>query len=43
MAHFDTTGLEDFAAKMVTQDIDVVRVGYSDLIGTARLGKRSRV
>jgi len=36
MAHFDTTGLEDFAAGLVTQGIDVVRVGYADLIGTER-------
>src|SRR4029450_8914886 len=36
MAHFDTTGLEDFGAELVTEDIDVVRVGYSDLIGTER-------
>ncbi|HEY6682590.1 MAG TPA: glutamine synthetase family protein, partial [Propionibacteriaceae bacterium] len=36
MAHFETAGLEDFAAEMVTQGIDVVRVGYSDLIGTDR-------
>jgi glutamine synthetase len=36
MAHFDTTGLEDFAAELVTQGIDVVRVGYADLIGTER-------
>ena len=36
MAHFDTTGLEDAAAELVTQGIDVVRVGYSDLIGTER-------
>jgi glutamine synthetase len=36
MAHFDTTGLEDFAAELVTQDIDVVRLGYSDVIGTER-------
>ena len=36
MAHFDTSGLEDAAAELVTQDIDVVRVGYSDLIGTER-------
>ena len=36
MAHFDTAGLEDFAAELVTQDIDVVRVGYSDLMGTER-------
>ena len=36
MAHFDTSGLEDAAAELVTQGIDVVRVGYSDLIGTER-------
>src|SRR6476659_728241 len=36
MAHFETTGLEDFAAEMVTQGIDVVRVGYSDVIGSER-------
>ena len=26
MAHFDTSGLEDAAAELVTQGIDVVRV-----------------
>lgn len=36
MAHFDTSGLEDAAARLVTQDIDVVRVGYADLMGTER-------
>ena len=36
MAHFDTSGLEDAAAELVTQGIDVLRVGYSDLIGTER-------
>ena len=36
VAHFDTSGLEDAAAELVTQGIDVVRVGYSDLIGTER-------
>ncbi len=36
MAHFDTSGLEDAAAELVTQKIDVIRVGYSDLIGTER-------
>ena len=36
MAHFDTSGLEDAAAELVTQKVDVVRVGYSDLIGTER-------
>ena len=29
MAHFDTSGLQDAAAELVTQSIDVVRVGYS--------------
>ncbi len=28
MAHFDTSGLENAAAELVTQNIDVVRVGY---------------
>ena len=36
MAHFDTSGLEDAAAALIEQDIDVVRIGYSDLIGTDR-------
>jgi glutamine synthetase len=36
VAHFDTSGLEDAAAELVTQGIDVVRVGYADLIGTER-------
>jgi glutamine synthetase len=36
VAHFDTTGLEDAAAALVQQGIDVVRIGYSDLIGTDR-------
>jgi glutamine synthetase len=36
VAHFDTAGLEEAAAELVTQKIDVVRVGYSDLIGTDR-------
>ena len=36
MAHFDTSGLEDAAADLVTQSVDVVRIGYSDLIGTER-------
>ena len=36
MAHFDTSGLDEAAADLVTQNIDVVRVGYSDLIGTER-------
>ena len=36
MVHFDTTGLEDVAADLVAKGIDVLRVGYSDLIGTER-------
>lgn len=36
MAHFDTSGLDDAAAGLVQQGIDVVRIGYSDLIGTDR-------
>jgi glutamine synthetase len=36
VAHFDTSGLEDAAARLIQEGIDVVRVGYSDLIGTDR-------
>lgn len=36
MAHFDTTGLDDVAADLTAKDIDVLRVAYSDLIGTER-------
>jgi glutamine synthetase len=36
MAHFDTSGLEGAAAELVTQNIDVVRVGYADLMGSER-------
>ena len=36
MGHFDTSGLEDAGAALVEQGIDVVRIGYSDLIGTER-------
>jgi glutamine synthetase len=36
MAHFDTSGLEGAAAELVTQNIDVVRVGYADLMGIER-------
>jgi glutamine synthetase len=36
VAHFDTTGLDEAAAKLADQGIDVVRIGYSDLIGTDR-------
>jgi glutamine synthetase len=36
MAHFDTSGLEEAAAELLTQNIDVVRVGYADLMGSER-------
>lgn len=36
MAHFDTSGLEPAAARLTEQGIDVVRLGYCDLIGTDR-------
>ena len=36
MVHFDTSGLEEAAAELVTQNIDVVRVGYADLMGSER-------
>lgn len=36
MAHFDTTGLQPAADRLTAQGIDVVRIGYSDLIGTDR-------
>ena len=36
MAHFDTSGLEDAAAALTEQGIDVVRIAYSDLIGSER-------
>ena len=36
MAHFDTSGLADAQADLEAQDIDVVRLGYSDIIGTDR-------
>lgn len=36
MAHFDTSGLEGAAAALTEQNLDVVRVGYSDLIGSER-------
>jgi glutamine synthetase len=36
VVHFDTSGLEDAAAELVTNDIDVLRVGYADLIGSER-------
>jgi glutamine synthetase len=36
MAHFDTSGLQPAADRLTEQGIDVVRLGYSDLIGTDR-------
>jgi glutamine synthetase len=36
VVQFDTSGLEDAAAELATLDIDVVRVGYADLIGSER-------
>jgi glutamine synthetase len=36
VAHFDTSGLEDAAAALTEQGIDVVRIAYSDLIGSER-------
>jgi glutamine synthetase len=36
VGHFDETGLEDAAARLIAQGVDVVRIGYSDLIGTER-------
>ncbi len=36
MAHFDTSGLADAQAELVAANIDVVRLGYSDIIGTDR-------
>lgn len=36
MAHFDTTGLDEAAAALTARGVDVLRVGYSDLIGTER-------
>ncbi|GAA4352072.1 glutamine synthetase family protein [Angustibacter luteus] len=36
MGHFDTSGLEEAAAGLVQDGIDVVRVAYSDLMGTDR-------
>ena len=36
VVHFDTSGLEDAAAELMTKDIDVLRVGYADLIGSER-------
>lgn len=36
MAHFDTSGLEPAQARLTEQGIDVVRLGYADLIGVDR-------
>ena len=36
VGHFDTSGLENAGAALVEQGIDVVRIGYSDLIGSER-------
>ena len=36
MAHFDTSGLQPAADSLTEQGIDVVRLGYADLIGTDR-------
>ncbi|MFV0461245.1 MAG: glutamine synthetase family protein [Actinomycetales bacterium] len=36
MAHFDTSALQPAADRLTEQGIDVVRLGYSDIIGTDR-------
>ena len=36
MSHFDQSGLDDVAAELAGRQIDVVRLGYSDLLGTER-------
>lgn len=36
MAHFDTSGLQPAADQLAADGIDVVRLGYADLIGTDR-------
>lgn len=36
MGHFDESALEEAGAKLTEEGIDVVRLGYSDLIGTER-------
>ncbi|MFZ2502091.1 MAG: glutamine synthetase family protein [Nocardioides sp.] len=36
MAHFDTSGLQPAADDLAAQGIDVVRLGYADMIGTDR-------
>lgn len=36
MAHFDTSGLQPAQDRLAEQGIDVVRLGYADIIGTDR-------
>ena len=36
MAHFDTSGLQPAADRLIEQGIDVLRLGYADIIGTDR-------
>jgi glutamine synthetase len=36
VAHFDTSGLQPAADRLAAEGIDVVRIGYADLIGTDR-------
>ncbi|GAA3383723.1 glutamine synthetase family protein [Cryptosporangium minutisporangium] len=36
MAHFDTSGLQPAQERLVAEGIDVVRLGYADLIGVDR-------
>jgi len=36
MAHFDTSGLQPAADRLLGDSIDVVRLGYADIIGTDR-------
>lgn len=36
MSHFDTSGLQPAADRLEAEGIDVVRLGYSDIIGTDR-------
>jgi glutamine synthetase len=36
MVHIDANAMEDAEARLISDDIDVVRLGYSDLIGAER-------
>jgi glutamine synthetase len=36
VGHFDEPGLEDAAARLMQDGIDVLRIGYSDIIGSER-------